>query len=48
VFESPGGGSRLVWLADFLPDTLTPLIGGLMGQGIAVMKATVEAASDQA
>ncbi len=45
VFDGAGGGSRLVWLADFLPDTLTPLIGGLMAQGIAVMKATVEAAS---
>lgn len=42
VFAGPDGGSRLLWLADFLPDTLAPLIGGLMAQGIAVMKATLE------
>ena len=34
--------SRLVWIADLLPDELTPTVTALTEQGIAVMKQTLE------
>ena len=42
VFEDGPGRARVTWTADFLPDDLAPLIGGLMDQGAAVMKAALE------
>jgi carbon monoxide dehydrogenase subunit G len=37
-----GVGSRLVWIADVLPDDLEGFVAGLMDQGSAVMKKTLE------
>ena len=34
---------RLVWITDLLPDTLAELVDGLMEQGCAAMKRTLEA-----
>jgi hypothetical protein len=39
VFAHLGGGSRLVWIADFLPDDIAPRIGGAMKAGVAAMRA---------
>ena len=36
--------SRVIWVADLLPDELTGLVDGLMEQGSAAIKATLEAA----
>jgi hypothetical protein len=37
------GRSRVVWIADLLPDDLAGAIGGMMEQGCAAMKRTLEA-----
>ena len=37
-----GGGCRLVWIADLLPDDLADLVSGMMAQGCAAMKQTLE------
>lgn len=36
-------GSRLVWIADLLPDSMAPAVAGMIEQGLAAMKRTVEA-----
>jgi Polyketide cyclase / dehydrase and lipid transport len=36
--------SRVIWVADLLPDELAGLVDGLMEQGSAAIKATLEAA----
>ena len=38
-------GSRVVWIADLLPSDLAPYIAGLIEQGMAVMKKTLEASA---
>jgi hypothetical protein len=40
--------SRIVWIADLLPNELADLVGGLMEQGCAAMKRTLETAPVQA
>jgi carbon monoxide dehydrogenase subunit G len=42
VFDAPDGGSRLVWIADFLPHDAAAAIGGMMAQGADAMKRTLE------
>ena len=42
VFEGSDGGSRLVWTADLLPDERAPAIAGMIDQGAAVMKTTLD------
>jgi hypothetical protein len=42
VFADGDGRSRLVWITDLLPNELAPTIGGMMEQGSAVMKRTLE------
>lgn len=44
VLDEPGGAARVVWIADLLPHALAPEIGGMMAQGLAVMKRTLEGA----
>ena len=39
-----GAGSRVVWIADILPNELKPVIEGMMEHGIAAMKSTLEGA----
>jgi carbon monoxide dehydrogenase subunit G len=43
VFADGNRRSRVVWIADLLPNELAGYIGGLMDQGMAVMKKTLEA-----
>ncbi|HUR90367.1 MAG TPA: SRPBCC family protein [Ramlibacter sp.] len=43
VFQA-GSGSRLVWIADLLPSEMAPAIGGMIDQGMAAMKRTLQAA----
>jgi Polyketide cyclase / dehydrase and lipid transport len=38
-----GGASRLVWIADLLPDDAAPRTGEMMERGLATAKATLEA-----
>jgi len=42
VFDETPGGARVSWITDFLPDALAPTIGGLVEQGSALMKRTLE------
>lgn len=35
-------GTRVVWIADLLPNELAGVIAGMIGQGLAAMKATLE------
>jgi carbon monoxide dehydrogenase subunit G len=48
VFDDDGGGSRFVWITDVLPDMGAGLVDGLMEQGIAVIKQTLESAATPA
>ena len=38
-----GAKSRVVWIADLLPNEVAPYIAGMIDQGMAVMKKTIEA-----
>lgn len=38
----PGGGSRIVWEVDLLPDAMAPAIAAMVEAGLAAMKATLE------
>ena len=40
-----GGGSRIVWIADLLPNELKPAIEGMMDHGMTAMKSTLESAA---
>jgi hypothetical protein len=40
-----GAGSRVVWIADLLPNELETPIAGMIAQGMAAMKQTLEAAA---
>jgi carbon monoxide dehydrogenase subunit G len=42
VFADGDGGSRFVWIADLLPHELAPAIAGMIDQGLAVIKQTLE------
>jgi carbon monoxide dehydrogenase subunit G len=42
VFDEGHGRSRLVWIADLLPNALAPHIGEMIDQGMRVMGATLE------
>jgi hypothetical protein len=42
VFSIEGGSTRVVWVADFLPDTASERIAGAMDAGMAVMKKTLD------
>jgi hypothetical protein len=46
VFEvhDDGTGARITWTADLLPDEMAGLIGGMMTEGAAAMKATLDRA----
>ena len=45
VLPDGEGGSRFVWIADLLPHELAPGIAGMMEQGLAVIKRTLEGGS---
>src|SRR5215470_1831120 len=42
VLPEPEGRSRVLWIADLLPNELAGIIAGLMDQGMSVMKKTLE------
>jgi carbon monoxide dehydrogenase subunit G len=42
VFDN-GDGSRVVWIADLLPNKLADTVSGFMEQGVAAMKRTLDA-----
>ena len=42
VFPDGEGGSRFVWIADLLPHAVAPGVAGMMEQGLAVIKRTLE------
>lgn len=43
VFAIDGQRSRVVWIADFLPDDAQTWVGGMIAEGMAAMKATLDA-----
>jgi carbon monoxide dehydrogenase subunit G len=45
VFADTERRSRVVWIADLLPDALGPTIAGMIEQGMGVMKQTLECAA---
>jgi len=45
VFDEKAGRSRLVWIADLLPNELAPAIATMMEQGTAAMKKTLESSA---
>ena len=42
VFAEGRTQSRVVWIADLLPNEVAPYIAGMIDQGMAVMKKTME------
>jgi len=44
VFPDGAGGCRFVWIADLLPHAAAPAIAGMIDQGMAVIKQTLERA----
>ena len=42
VFEAGPSRTRFVWIADLLPHEVAPAIAGMIEQGLAVIKATLE------
>lgn len=47
VFPEVEGGSRIVWIADLLPNEAAGPIGAMIEQGAAVMKQTLDRLADQ-
>jgi len=45
VFDE-GDGSRVVWIADLLPNDAAEKVGAMMKQGIEVMKRTLDGLAD--
>lgn len=45
AFELDSGGTRLRWIADLLPDEGAEQVAGMVEQGLATMKRTLEGAS---
>lgn len=41
VLEDPSGGSRIVWIADLLPDTAVTMIDQMMDHGMSAMQAAL-------
>jgi len=42
VLAEPGGGARVVWLTDLLPDSVAPMIDAAMSAGASAMKAALD------
>jgi Polyketide cyclase / dehydrase and lipid transport len=42
IFAEGVGQTRAVWIADLLPNELAPVIAGMIEQGLAAMKKTLE------
>ena len=48
VFAHGGDGARVVWIADLLPNELAGYVTGMIEQGMAAMKQTLESAAPPA
>jgi hypothetical protein len=48
AFPDGDDRTRIVWIADLLPEELAGPIGGMMDQGCAAMRRTLEASSEPA
>ncbi len=48
VFSDSNGGTRLVWIADLLPNELASVIAGMIEQGCGAMKQTLESGNGAA
>jgi len=48
VFAEGADRTRIVWIADLLPNELAPTIAGMMEQGSSAMKRTLERAHTRA
>jgi carbon monoxide dehydrogenase subunit G len=42
VYPAADNGSRVVWVADLLPDNMKAAIEGMIAQGMTVMKTTLD------
>lgn len=42
VIAAPSGKSEVVWIADLLPNEMAPAITGMIEEGLAAMKRTLE------
>ena len=42
VFAEAGGRSRVVWIADLLPNDIAGVVAGMIDQGMATMQRTLE------
>lgn len=42
VVAEPGHGTRITWVADFLPDSAAPALAAAIEMGLAVMKRTLD------
>jgi hypothetical protein len=47
VFKGEDGQTRVVWIADLLPDEAAGPVGQMMEQGMAVMKKTLDALAEK-
>jgi hypothetical protein len=47
VFANSDGQTKVVWIADLLPNSAAEQISGMMEQGLAVMKATLDRLGDK-
>jgi heme-degrading monooxygenase HmoA len=47
AFAEPAGGARIVWIVDFLPDSLAPELGAAMEAGMAAMQRALDAAASK-
>jgi hypothetical protein len=47
VFENPDGQTRLVWIADLLPNEVANSISLMMEEGMTVMKSTLDHLADE-
>jgi carbon monoxide dehydrogenase subunit G len=45
VFEAGDGKTRFVWIADLLPHEAAPMVTGMIEQGLATIKRTLEASA---
>jgi hypothetical protein len=42
IFADSGGGARIVWICDLLPNEMRETIDGMITQGMAAMKRTLD------
>jgi Polyketide cyclase / dehydrase and lipid transport len=47
VFTDPNGATKVVWIADVLPNEAAAAIGAMMDQGMAVMKQTLDRLAEE-